>query len=130
MFFSRYEYQPIYIILYNILRTKYNKSEEEIEEIIYNDGYDGLKKIIDVECISQLASDAIETYIIKTATIEFERLKDDYYDDNLDYYMELGFTAGRNYITTESLIDATVDLICYFHNEYIYHNHQMLLMNV
>ena len=41
MFFSRYEYQPIYIILYNILRTKYNKSEEDIEEIIYNDGYDG-----------------------------------------------------------------------------------------
>lgn len=122
MFFSRYEYQPIYIILYNILRTKYNKSEEEIEEIIYNEGYDGLKKIIDVEYISQLASDAIETYIIKTATIEFERLKDDYYDDNLDYYMGLGFTAGRNYITTESLIDATVDLICYFHNEYIYHN--------
>ena len=122
MFFSRYEYQPIYIILYNILRTKYNKSEEDIEEIIYNDGYDGLKNIIDVELISQLACDAIETYIFKTASFEFERLIEDYYDDNLDFYMGLGFTAGRNYISNESLVEATVDLICYFHNEYIYHN--------
>ena len=36
--------------------------------------------------------------------------------------MGLGFTAGRNYISTSSLIDATIDLICYFHNEFIYHN--------
>ena len=49
-------------------------------------------------------------------------MKYDNFDDNLDYYMGLGFTAGRNYITSESLIDATIDLICYFHNEYIYHN--------
>ena len=42
MFNSRYEYQPIYLILYNILRTKFNKSEEDIEEIIYNEDYDGL----------------------------------------------------------------------------------------
>ena len=122
MFLKRYEYQPIYIILYNILRTKFNKLEEDIEEIIYEEDYEGLKKIIDVEYISQLACEAIETYIIKTGTIELSRLKEDYYDDNLDYFMGVGFTAGRNYITTESLIDATVDLICYFHNEFIYHN--------
>ena len=122
MFNSKYEYQPIYLILYNILRTKFNKSEEDIEEIIFNDDYDGLKKIIDVEKIAHLACEAIEIYIIKTGTIELDRLKDDFYDDNLDYYMGLGFTAGRNYISTSSLIDATIDLICYFHNEFIYHN--------
>ena len=67
-----------------ILRTKFNKSEEDIEEIIFNDDYDGLKKIIDVEKIAHLACEAIEIYIIKTGTIELDRLKELIINSNVE----------------------------------------------
>ncbi|MBE6142813.1 MAG: hypothetical protein E7177_02345 [Erysipelotrichaceae bacterium] len=122
MFFSRYEYQPIYLIIYNFLRCREKMAEGEILSIIDEDGYDGLKAKLDVEEITKLAIQAIETYLMKTATIDFQRLVNDYLDDNLDYFMDLGFLVGGNYYETNVLNNAKLDVICYFHNNFIYKN--------
>ena len=112
MFFSRYEYQPIYLIIYNFLRCREKMAEGEILSIIDEDGYDGLKAKLDVEEITKLAIQAIETYLMKTATIDFQRLVNDYLDDNLDYFMDLGFLVGGNYYETNVLNNAKLDVIC------------------
>ena len=122
MFFSRYEYQPIYLIIYNFLRCREKMAEGEILSIIDEDGYDGLKAKLDVEEITKLAIQAIETYLMKIATIDFQRLVNDYLDDNLDYFMDLGFLVGGNYYETNVLNNAKLDVICYFHNNFIYKN--------
>lgn len=122
MFFSRYEYRPIYIILHNFLRCRENMSEDSFQELLIEEDYDGLKKILDVEEVSKLAIQAIETYLMKTATIDFSRLLYDHMGDNLDYFMDLGLVVGNNYYVRDEFLESLLDVICYFHNEYIYHN--------
>ena len=119
MFFSRYEYRPIYIILHNFLRCRENMSEDSFQELLIEEGYDGLKKILDVEEVSKLAIQAIETYLMKTATIDFSRLLYDHMGDNLDYFMDLGLVVGNNYYVRDEFLESLLDVICYFHNEYI-----------
>ncbi len=122
MFFSRYEYQPIYIILYNFLRCRKGLTDAGFQDILTEEEYDGLKAVLDVEEVSKLAVQAIESYLMKTASIDFDRLINDYMDDNLDYYMDLGLIVGSNYIEMSELNSAELDLMCYFHNNYIYKN--------
>lgn len=122
MFFSRYEYQPIYIILYNFLRCRKGLTDSSFQDILLEEDYDGLKAVLDVEEVSKLAAQAIESYLMKTASIDFDRLLNDYMDDNLDYFMDLGMVVGSNYIEMSELNSDEMDLICYFHNNYIYKN--------
>lgn len=122
MFFHEYEYQPIYIILYNFLRCRKDLTDSSFQDILMEEGYAGLKSVLDAEEVSRLAVQAIESYLMRTATIDFDRLLYDYMDDNLDYFMDLGMVVGRNYIEMSSLNNAKMDLICYFHNNYIYKN--------
>ena len=89
MNFSRYEYQPIYIILYNFLRCRKKIGDSDFDDILLEQGYDGLKARLDVEEISELAIQAIESYLLKTTSIDFDRLIHDTFDDNLDYFMDI-----------------------------------------
>ena len=112
MFFSRYEYQPIYLIIYNFLRCREKMAEGEILSIIDEDGYDGLKAKLDVEEITKLAIQAIETYLMKTATIDFQRLVNDYLDDNLDYFMDLNyFKYGNSLQVFYGILKHEVELV-------------------
>lgn len=122
MNFSRYAYQPIYIILYNFLRCRKKIGDSDFDDILFEQGYDGLKARLDVEEISELVIQAIESYLLKTTSIDFDRLIHDTFDDNLDYFMDISLATGSNYYDTTELNNAKLDVMCYFHNNYIYKN--------
>ncbi len=120
-----YQYTPGIIILYHFLRCRKNISDASFQEILSSKGYKELLQLLDIKQVTQLAIEAIETYFLKTCTIDYSHFFEEYDTENIDHFMDAGFHFAENYNSDHELIKAQADTIRYFHDCYIY-NHSDL----